>query len=316
MSKICLHGKEVNTHFGNFFALYDTNMEEFFKYLTAGDEDKNWGLYLNVAGRSQISQNTQYPSSDHPSGYYFSWDTGRVLQEYQLNYITEGSGILENESGTFRVREGTLMIVPKGQWHRYRPIQKNGWVENYIGFSGHLAEHYFNKSLILHGQSIIHCGIREEFIDTYYKIFDLVQKEEPGFQQIASGLVIKLLGYIIAYQKQRKFSGKEIEKIIQKVRFQMRENISDDIDLQQVAIENNIGYSYFRKMFKRYTGISPHQYHLELKIMRAKELIITTDKNIKEICFELGFQSTHYFSRFFKQKVGVNPSELKRQHSR
>ena len=69
-------------------------------------------------------------------------------------------------------------------------------------------------------------------------------------------------------------------------------------------------------MFKQYTGISPHQYHLELKIMRAKELILTTDKNIKEICFELGFQSPHYFSRFFKQKVGVNPGELKKQNFR
>ncbi len=285
-------------------------MEDFFKYLTAGDEDKNWGLYLNVSGRACITPQTKYPPPDHPSGYYFSWDSGRVLQEYQLNYITEGSGILENEAGKFRVKKGTLMIIPKGQWHRYRPLQKNGWVENYIGFSGHLAEHYFKNSLILQGQSVIHCGIREEFIDTYYKIFDLVQKEEPGFQQIASGMVIKLLGYIIAYHKQRNFSGKEIEKIIQKVRFQMRENIAEEIDLELLAAENNIGYSYFRKMFKEYTGISPRQYHLELKIMRAKELLLSTEKNIKEISFELGFQSTHYFSRFFKKKVGVSPSEL------
>ena len=288
-------------------------MEEFFKYLTAGDEDKKWGLYLNVSGRDCISPHSKYPSLDHPSGYYFSWDSGRVLHEYQLNYITEGSGILENEAGKFHVKEGTLMIIPKGQWHRYRPIQKNGWVENYIGFSGHFAEHYFNKSLILQGQSVIHCGIREEFIDTYYKIFDLVQKEEPGFQQIASGMVIKLLGYIIAYQKQRNFSGKEIEKIIRKARFQMRENIAKNIDLELMAAENNIGYSYFRKMFKEYTGISPRQYHLELKIMRAKELLLSTDMNIKQICFELGFESSHYFSRFFKKKVGVSPSELRQR---
>jgi transcriptional regulator GlxA family with amidase domain len=64
-------------------------------------------------------------------------------------------------------------------------------------------------------------------------------------------------------------------------------------------------------MFKEYTGISPHQYHLDLKIMRAKELILTTDKNIKEISYELGFQSIHYFSRLFKKKAGQNPSELR-----
>ena len=92
----------------------------------------------------------------------------------------------------------------------------------------------------------------------------------------------------------------------------MRENISGEINLEGLAAENNIGYSYFRKMFKEYTGISPRQYHLELKIMRAKELLLTTDLNIKQICFELGFESSHYFSRFFKQKVGVSPSELRK----
>lgn len=175
-----------------------------------------------------------------------------------------------------------------------------------------MAEKFLNKSFFVPDHPIINCGIREELIDTYHKIFDLVLKEEPGFQQVVSGLVIKLLGYIVAFQKQRNFSGKQIEKVIQKVRFQMRENIENDIDLRKLAEDYNIGYSYFRKMFKKYTGVSPHQYHLELKIMRAKELILSTDKSIKEISFELGFQSIYYFSRLFKKKIGMSPTELRR----
>lgn len=64
-------------------------------------------------------------------------------------------------------------------------------------------------------------------------------------------------------------------------------------------------------MFKKYTGIAPHQYHIDLKIMRAKELILTTDKSLKEISYELKFQSIHYFSRLFKKKLGIPPSELR-----
>ena len=70
-------------------------MEDFFKYLTASVEDKDWGIFLNVAGKSHIAPHTSYPPSDHPSGYSFSWKSGRILQEYQINYITEGSGIME-----------------------------------------------------------------------------------------------------------------------------------------------------------------------------------------------------------------------------
>lgn len=286
-------------------------MKDFFKYLTTGEEDKLWGLFLNVAGKTKISPQTLYPSKEHPTGYYFHWERGRVLQEFQLNYITEGGGLLENEFGTFQIKPGTLMIIRPGIRHRYRPLKKSGWVENYIGFEGDLANNLLNRSIFSSKQSVIYTGIREELLDTYYKIFDLVQKEEPGFQQISSGLIIKLLGHLIAFQKRRNFSGTHIETVIQKTRFYMRDNIETKVDLTQLADKHAVAYSYLRKMFKKYTGISPHQYHLELKMMRARELLLTTEKSIKEIAYDLGFDSIHYFSRLFKKKTGANPTELR-----
>lgn len=103
-------------------------MDDFFKYLTASEEDKDWGLHLNVAGKSCIASNTSYPPTEHPSGYFFSWKSGRILQEYQINYITEGSGIMETEDGRYPVREGSLLIIPIEKWHRYRPNKKK-WVD-------------------------------------------------------------------------------------------------------------------------------------------------------------------------------------------
>ena len=291
-------------------------MNDFFKYLTVGEEDKKWGLYLNVAGKAQIEAKSIYPSPEHPTGYHFTWESGRILDEFQINYITNGGGILENEHGKFQIKPGTLLITRPGVWHRYRPLKKTGWLENYIGFDGKLARQILSNPIIPLEQTIFYFGIREEFLDSYYKIFDIIQKEEPGYQQIASGLIVKLLGYIIAFNKQRNFSGGKVEDIIQKVRFQMRERVEQEIDFVELAKQNNIGYSYFRRMFKKYTGISPHQYHLELKIMRARELILSTEKNIKEISYELGFHSIYYFSRFFKKKVGKSPTDFRKQTSR
>ncbi|MFK7924030.1 MAG: helix-turn-helix domain-containing protein [Bacteroidia bacterium] len=289
-------------------------MKEFFKYLSVGEEDKNWGLYLNVAGKAEIAPNKIYPSPDHPSGYFFQWQNGRVLQEFQLIYVTEGGGVLEDESGKYQIKAGTIMILRPGISHRYRPEKKSGWIESYIGFEGELAHRFLAKKTFADA-SIINCGIRGELIDTYDKIFNLVKEEEPGFQAIASGLIIKLLGYLISFEKRKDFSGKPIEKVIQKARFQMREQFDQKMDLRQFAEANHVGYAYLRKMFKKYTGLPPHQYHLELKIMKARELIFTTEKSIKEICFELGFDSLHYFSRLFKKKTGVNPSELRKNAS-
>ncbi len=288
-------------------------MNNYFKYLTTGEEDINWGIFLNVAGTAHILPGTIYPPLDHPSEYYFQWNAGRVLYEYQLNYITEGAGIFENKYGKFPVRPGSVLIIFPNQWHRYRPLKKTGWIENYVGFNGRIADELLKNAVFSVSQPVIQCGIKEEIIDTYIKIKDLVEKERPGFQQIASGMVVKLLGYIVSAEKQKGFSGKPIAKVIEQIRFIMRENTDRELNLENLARQHNVGYSYFRKMFKKYTGVSPGQYHLQLRIIRAKELLISTDKSIKEISLEIGFQNIHYFSLFFKKKTGLNPSEFRKQ---
>lgn len=287
-------------------------MAGFFKYLTPGEDDKRWGIYLTVAGKDRTLPNEIYPKPEHPSGYYFTWAKGRVLNEYQINYITDGEGILENETGRFQLKPGSIVIIHPGIWHRYRPLKTKGWKEQYIGFEGQLVEQFLNHPFFSPVRPVLNIGIHEELLDTYLKIEELVEGEKPDFQKIASGLIVKMLGYLISFESQKEFSGKRIETIIEEARYHMRENVDKPFSLKKLAEEHNIGYSYFRKMFKKYTGVAPHQYHIELKIMRAKELLLSTDKSIKEISYDLEFQSIHYFSRIFKEKTGMSPSEFRK----
>lgn len=291
-------------------------MNDFFKYLTPGDEDKKWGLYLNVAGKRLIPPETEYPPLDHPPGYFFTWEKGRVLREYQIHYITMGSGVYENLNGKYEVKPGSLIITKPGMWHRFRPDQKPGWMENYVGFNGSIIDELFHLPFFSSKRPIKYIGKREEIIDTYHKIFEYVCEEKPGFQQVTAGMIMKLLGYIISVEKQKDFSNRRVEKIIQKARFEIRESIEDEIDFKNFAEVNNISYSYFRKMFKKYTGVSPVQYQLDLKIIRAKEMLLSSDKIIKEISYQLGFQSVYYFSRMFKNKTGTSPSEIRKVFKR
>ena len=287
-------------------------MEDFFKYVNPGQEDKDWGLFLNCVGKACINPGVIYPPSTHPSGYYFSYENGRTLNEYQINYITGGEGVYENQGGKFKISPGSLIFTRPGEWHRYRPKKSTGWVEHYVGFTGYIAHQMFGRPWFTQKNSIVEVGHREEILDTYYKIFDYALEEKPGYQQVVAGMIMKMLGFIVSFDKQKDFSGKRVEKIIQNACFTIRENVESDINFQSFAEENNIGYSYFRKMFKKYTGVPPVQYHLDLKILRAKEMLLYTDKSIKEISYDLGFQSIYYFSRIFKSKLGVSPSEIRK----
>ncbi|MFT3737782.1 MAG: AraC family transcriptional regulator [Breznakibacter sp.] len=286
-------------------------MKDYFKYLTPSEEDKTWGLYINVTGTSRVESNVPYPLKAHPSGYYFSWEKGRVLHEYQMLYITEGGGTLETREAHYNLNPGSVMIIVPGKWHRYRPHKKTGWVENFIGFDGKFARHILSTEQIKDNLPVIQCGMKEEIIELYYRVFDATQKEKPGYQQVASGDVIKLIGTILSHIKNKDFSGKPIETIIEKIRQHMHDHLNQEIDFYELAEQNNIGYSYFRKMFKKFTGISPGQYLLQLRVSRAKDLLITTETSVKDIAYETGFESVYYFSRIFKEKLGKTPSELR-----
>jgi len=287
-------------------------MKDFFKYLTAGDEDMNWGIYLNVAGSSHVAPNSKYPSPKHPTSYYFNWENGRVLQEFQINYITRGEGILETEQGRYKIAQGSILLLYPGVWHRYRPEQKTGWTEHYIGFNGDFTKNLYQHELLSKQGPVLKIGFQEQLLKEFYEIFQMVEDEKPGFQQECSGKLVYVLARIISIIKNNEFAGKEIERKIRIACLYLRDNMNTSVNIEKLASELNVGYSYFRRMFKKYTGSSPAQYHMNLRLQKSKELLLAGDKSIKEIAFELGFETNQYFSRIFLEKNGMSPLKFRK----
>ena len=103
-----------------------------FKYLIVNEMDRRFGLWVNTVGLQAIPPNSPYPLKDHPSGYFFNADKGRVLREYQLVYITKGRGLFSSDSTPEKqVCKGRLMMLYPGQWHTYCPMKQTGWTEYY-----------------------------------------------------------------------------------------------------------------------------------------------------------------------------------------
>jgi AraC-like DNA-binding protein len=284
-------------------------MNNFFKYVTPNQDDRKWGLYLNVAGFTRVEPHEEYPSPKHPSGYYFKWQNGRILNEYAFVYISEGKGLFETTTGTSSLSPGNLIIVQPDIWHRYKPDEKKGWTELYIGFSGTIAKQLMSHPLIKRSVNV-DCGLQENLLDCFHRIFDLVKEEKPGFQMVASGLVMSFIGRVISALKFKDFAGTLSETIVEHAKFHIRQNLENKMNFEEYSLEHNVSYSNFRKIFKKYTGFSPCQYQINLRILKARESLLTSDKSIKQVAMDLGFESESYFTRCFKAKTGILPSEL------
>ncbi len=104
-------------------------------------------------------------------------------------------------------------------------------------------------------------------------------------------------------------------KTIQEACVLMRENIYDKFTPEDIAESINMSYSNFRKSFKQYTGIAPHQYMLQLKLSKIKDLLSSTEVSIQDIAMKRSnFESADYFSYFFRSKTGVKPTLLPKRN--
>ena len=101
------------------------------------------------------------------------------------------------------------------------------------------------------------------------------------------------------------------DRILKRVVDKMRV-LDDQLSLQSLAQESGYSRVHFVRMFRAATGRSPHNYLLNLRIERARELLSNPALSLTDIALDCGFSSHSHFTRVFRQFVGVTPSEYRR----
>lgn len=290
----------------------DKNKGIEFKYLMVNDMDKEYGLWVNTVGYQSISSNSPYPLKDHPSGYFFNPQKGRVLPEYQIVYITKGRGLFTSDSTPEKqVCRGRLMLLFPGQWHTYYPYKQTGWDEYYIGFQGPVVDHLFSGGFISKDNQVLEVGLNAELVSLFNRALEVAEADKISSQQYLAGVVLHMIGMILSISKNKIFELGDVEQKIELAKIIMNENIYKDIDPEELAMRLNISYSWFRKVFKDYTGYAPAKYFQELKLRKAKELLVSTSWSVKEISFQLNYNSTEHFFALFKRNTGFTPIEYR-----
>lgn len=101
--------------------------------------------------------------------------------------------------------------------------------------------------------------------------------------------------------------------IIDRAKSIIEESISRDITVSEIADRLNMSVHYLCHVFKAETGTTPIDYRNSVKLIRAKKLLVSTEKRVSEIAFECGFGSASYFSKMFYKNEGTTPSEYRKQ---
>lgn len=286
-----------------------------FKYLPSVEHDADWGLTVNCVGTQEIQPGEPYPPAEHPLSYRFQPAAGRMLDEYQLIYCAKGSGIFRTESaGEMSVKAGDVMMLFPQERHTYHPDEQTGWKEYWIGFRGMNIDMRVKNGFFSTGHPLFHLplSLSGDMIYLFSQGIKAAQHMERGYQQLLSGYVNMMLGYISSYDNAASQVEKEMAEDIHQAMLFIHNNFHRDIRSEDVAQAINWGYSRFRKVFLQQTGMTPYQYIQETRIRQSKFLLLNTTKPLKEIAYDVGFNNPDYFSTAFRRITGITPLSFRK----
>jgi AraC-like DNA-binding protein len=283
-------------------------------YLQPTPRDRSWGLAVTTVGLQHVRAGECYPLSTPPAGYSFQENGRRVLNEYQLYYITRGAGYFESAScSRTRIEAGMMFMLFPGEWHSFAPDADTGWDDHWIGFNGVFMDDKIRAGFFTFKNCVFRVGVDERIINIFHEILDIAESGKKGYQQVIASLAISLIGRIHYEDLNHTYGDTFITRIINQAKAVMKEDMAGNQPLEEIAHTLGTSYSLFRREFKKKCGISPGQYRLELKLAKAKELLHSTNMSIADISSKLHFECIGQFSTFFKKKTGSTPLEFRKQ---
>lgn len=136
---------------------------------------------------------------------------------------------------------------------------------------------------------------------------------EPQNSPLTANFFVTSIALELANQFKKHFLAEQqkiptkFETILQWIRLHSHE----DLTVHAIAEQFEITPAYLTRLFKKFQGLTTNQFITQAKVKQAEEMLLTTNKSIKEIALELSFSSEKYFMRVFKQQNKLTPTEFR-----
>jgi AraC-like DNA-binding protein len=181
----------------------------------------------------------------------------------------------------------------------------DSWHHRHIAFTGPQVQHWMAEGLLLSepqpGDARRHAAAFDEL---------LAAARAPG--RLASRLTTNLLERILLDLAEQRTARSNQHRWLDGVLGKLDRLPGHDVNYRALATELGTSLSTLRRKFQRATGMSIHNYVIDSRIARARDQLQHTDLPIKVIAEDLGYRDVYFFSRQFKQHVGLAPAAFRR----
>jgi AraC-like DNA-binding protein len=212
--------------------------------------------------------------------------------------LAESDGQIKSSGESFAFKQGEIVIIP--------PLTKH----SHITGKSYLSVVLEHALLPVKSVQIATC-------DNFKAVADACRQAEYYFNgdREKFGGVVNALGELISAYVAAYAGGKGYSPVVKTVMCDIEKNVSTSAySLEDCISGLPLNYDYVRKLFKKETGFTPHEYLLKLRMELAKSIITSGVENqysrytVSQVAEMCGFSEPLYFSRVFKKYYGYPPS--------
>lgn len=233
--------------------------------------------------------------------------------DYQLVYIASGKAHFHFDGKEEIITAGHMVLYRPKEPQKYEYYAEEQTEAYWVHFTGGNVKNIMRSYGIPDDRKVFYCGSGLEYQQHFRMMIQELQLCRMDYQEMLEihlrQIFIMLHRYITASAK---VENSAIAEEIDESMLYFTEHYNHNISIEKYAASRHMSTSWFIRNFKQYTGFTPMQYILSIRISNAERLLETTEYNLTEIASIIGYDNPLYFSRIFKKQKGLSPSEYRK----
>ncbi len=237
---------------------------------------------------------------------------GPILRNgYLIHYVLNGSGIYKARGKLFRLKKGDAFLICPGELIYYEADLHTPWTYTWIGMQGIKIKGYLDRTS-LPKLLCVPFGQDEALRQCHEKMAEADQLSKNRDLRMNSILYEYLFLLADRFPNEQYTPLEEKKNAAEEALRYIEDHYCDQVTIADIADHLGLNRSYLHRLFKSFTGVSMQSYLLDYRMRQACILLKTTSLSVRAIAHSVSYIDPLYFSRIFRQKMGVSPVEYRK----